>query len=431
MSKESLLTAHHSADVNQNTRGQLTGKPACSVSVFKEHLYLTATYSHKDNSHDYSRILRFNPKIDSWEELYEASLANSTEKTSRQEPLKLSFKLNTLTNRHYIYSEMVVFKGKSNASPALYVSVLSSAGAKTLRSEDGITFDEVPQARLEYPEGMFFRPLVTFQDRVYASALKRVTDEELSWKSVPLIYISDEPTLGDWQEVNLPGFDDSNNQSISPLTVFNNYLYAATINQERGFQIWKAQVSNQSPYTWEQVMSNGAHKYTQNQLISSMVVFKGNLYVASGMLMPSDEQTDELRTAPPELIRIYIDDSWDLIAGTPRFTPHGLKVPLSGMGPGFDDLNTSAFSCMFTHNERLYLGVQKLDTFQVWMSEDGEIWTQPFQAKLSNYSNAAFCTGMSTSLGIVLVFKTASPQNLDDTSSNGNEDDGLEVWIDN
>ena len=73
-----------------------------------------------------------------------------------------------------------------------------------------------------------------------------------------------------------------------------------------------------------------------------MHVFKGRLYVG----------TDR----PAELLRINPDDTWDLVVGTPRQTPEGVKRPLSGMDVGFDNpLNIHVWR-MQSHNGYLFVG---------------------------------------------------------------------------
>jgi hypothetical protein len=87
-----------------------------------------------------------------------------------------------------------------------------------------------------------------------------------------------------------------------------------------------------------------------------MVVFKGNLYIGNGLPRQGKGGTDTYGPFPGELIRLYPDDNWDLVIGTQRFTPHGLKRPLSGMGPGFSNLFTNALWRMTEHNGWLYIG---------------------------------------------------------------------------
>jgi hypothetical protein len=56
------------------------------------------------------------------------------------------------------------------------------------------------------------------------------------------------------------------------------------------------------------------------------------------------------------LIRIYPDDTWDLIVGEARSTPVGYKRPLSGFGPGFGNNFNGYFWRMTAYNGCLYLG---------------------------------------------------------------------------
>jgi hypothetical protein len=87
-----------------------------------------------------------------------------------------------------------------------------------------------------------------------------------------------------------------------------------------------------------------------------MFVFKSALYVGGTLQRQGRVGRDRFGPFPAEMIRIYPDDTWELVAGTPRFTPHGLKRPTSGMLGGFDDRFTHAFWRMAEFEGWLYVG---------------------------------------------------------------------------
>jgi hypothetical protein len=93
-----------------------------------------------------------------------------------------------------------------------------------------------------------------------------------------------------------------------------------------------------------------------NEMAMSMCVFNNALYVGSGIQNGGYDRTYRIGPAAPELIRIYPDDTWDLVVGEPRSTPQGYKVPLSNMRAGFNNFFCGYFWRMASHNGWLYLG---------------------------------------------------------------------------
>src|SRR5437867_10212785 len=122
------------------------------------------------------------------------------------------------------------------------------------------------------------------------------------------------------------------------MAVFNNHLYAGTFNHYEGFQIWKTPATGKSPCRWTKVIERGAYRGPLNEVAMSLCVFDGALYVGSAIQNGGYDRTNFIGPAAAELIRIYADDSWDLVVGSPRSTPQGTKYPLSGLGPGFDSI---------------------------------------------------------------------------------------------
>lgn len=235
----------------------------------------------------------------------------------------------------------------------------------------------------------------------------------------PIIYVSLQPEFDQWQEANLYGFGDVNNQAITEIVILNDSLYAATFNHERGFQIWKTIDLQQIPHHWQLVLSHGAYRYSLNQTVSFMVNFKGEIYLASGIYAPSSHITNTSYPAGFELIRIYENNDWDLIFGMPRLTPQGLKIPLTAQGPGLDDPNNHTVQCLVSHNERLYLGFQKVDGFQLWGTDDGETWQQLPVNELSHYYRVEVLDVLSTSFGLVFAVNVVEPSGINQ----------IQIWL--
>jgi len=136
-----------------------------------------------------------------------------------------------------------------------------------------------------------------------------------------------------------------------------------------------------------------------------MHIFKGRLYVG----------TDR----PAELIRIYPDDSWDLIVGTPRETPDGIKSPLSGFGPGFDYAMNVHIWRMQAHDGWLYVGTCDQSTawkeipfindifepymgFDLFTTPDGEHFTMLTRTGFDHKLDYGVRTFASTPYGLFL-----------------------------
>jgi hypothetical protein len=188
----------------------------------------------------------------------------------------------------------------------------------------------------------------------------------------PVVLESEDPYRGHWRVVSQPGFGDTDNLSVNEMASFNGCLYAGTLNPKRGYQIWKTEASGKPPYRWHKVVGDGAYRGSASSIAASMSVLKGVLYVGSGLQRQGKGSLDRYGPFPAELIRIYPGDSWDLIAGTQRFTPHGFKRPLSGTGPGFGDLFVQAFWRMAEYEGWMYLGTSDWRSVPKYLPRRGQ-----------------------------------------------------------
>jgi len=168
-------------------------------------------------------------------------------------------------------------------------------------------------------------------------------------------------------------------------------------------------------------------------------VFKGALYVGSGIQGGGIDTQNRIGPAPPELIRIHGDGSWDLLVGEARDTPIGRKVPLSGYLPGFDNFFNGYFWRLCEHDGWLYLStfewssvlgyanrrnwpetfaniVNRLEPqtildnhsgFDLYRSFDGENWVPVTTNGMDNPYNMGLRTMVSSPYGLFLG--TANP----------------------
>jgi len=249
------------------------------------------------------------------------------------------------------------------------------------------------------------------------------------------------------------------------MTVYNGYLYAGTGNNEEGFQIWKTDAEGFPPYKWKKVFSHGGFRGKENQGVVSMTQFKGRLYVGSGIIGGYDREKN-VGPASPELFRLDPDDFWELIIGEPRITPEGLKVPLSGLGAGFNSPTVGYFWSLCEHEGCLYLGTYditswlpyiRLDNwprrirqaveqygieeiletwagFDLWRSWDGVRWFPVSRNGFGNSYNYGVRTMASSPFGLFIgaanpFAPTVAVQRLGVWKYVPNFRGGLEIWL--
>ena len=172
----------------------------------------------------------------------------------------------------------------------------------------------------------------------------------------PVVLVTEDPASGAWREISAPAFGDPDNESINELAVFADTIWAATLNRRTGFQLWRADGRDDASPQWTQILTKGAFRGPASPVPASMTVFDGALYIGTGVQRQPGQGTDRFGPIAPELIRVRPDGTWDLICGEARLTPDGLKRPLSGLGPGFDDMFVQAFWRMAAHGGALYIG---------------------------------------------------------------------------
>jgi hypothetical protein len=261
-----------------------------------------------------AQIWRYLPLRGAWQHVYQSPRVTSRD--GKQVPRDIG------------YRSMAVHDG------ALHVAAFSPASSglppQILRTRDGRAFDAVAQAGTD-PDLNTYRVLQVFDGRLYTSPTGRVGGAANASNSAVVLETRD-PATEPWQPVSELGFGDPDNHTFFEMAVFENHLYVGTLNPVTGFQIWKTP-GGKKPYEWTCVISNGAYRGNLNELAISMCPFDGALYVGTAIQNGGYDRAHKIGPAAPELIRIYPDDSWDLIVGKPRATPDGFKVPLSGKGP--------------------------------------------------------------------------------------------------
>ena len=301
-----------------------------------------------------AEIWRFDPADGSWLRVFKSPenvVVGSTESGGVQ-----------FSARDVGFRGMVAFT-ESDGTEVLYVggvtsgSIYENGGAfpngypppRLLRSTDGVNFNAVPQTPGTFlgdignPQPGSDRPMRSF--RALTAYKGKLFVSVADFRGVGFVMASANPKLGNnaWARVSpLP-----EEFPVWNLTVYNDFLYATTGDKDfntDGYGVYKTDASGAAPYQWTPVVVNGGYQADSrvrgpNGL--SFATFRGQLYVGTNR--------------PTELIRINADDTWDLIVGEARETPHGLKTPLSGLGVGFGSWFNGHFWRMGVHGEYLYV----------------------------------------------------------------------------
>jgi hypothetical protein len=270
---------------------------------------------------------------------------------------------------------LAVLPGKVQPTPVLYAIKLSRQST-LLHSDDGTHFQESPNLGSGCGPLLGFR---SFSGKVFAMP---VSASRETGRHSALCHVADSPLDSTWQPACSPGFDEVENRTLDGLHVAYGHLYAALGNPLGGFQLWKTTARGEPPFAWEPVLTEGAQRYTLNPHIETMTVFKDALYL--GTRSPQPDPNWEFATSGAEIIRVLGDGHWELVMGTPRFSPIGLQVPLSTHGPGFGEHRNGFISRLASTPDALYAAIGRYpDTasrsangagFGLWRTADAETW---------------------------------------------------------
>lgn len=448
-----------------------------AMTWFKGHLYVGVTRNALNGVRPYSRmeameiypvkvpdiqwdldwrapIWRYSPETASWERVFVSPMAMG----SRGFPVP----------RQWGYRNMRVFQGKSDPEPALYVISWGShmgPGPHVLRSLDGKHFAEVGDDDLKRIGATTLRGLVPFKGRLFTSPAARCGGTDTGTHDVPIILSSDDPANGSWKQACMPCFGDPNNIAVSAMAAMDEYLYAGTMNPTEGYQVWRTTAEGSPPYQWERVITHGAYRGNLNEAAATLCQYRDALYVGSGIYNLGFDRIHGVGPGMPELIRIYPDKSWDLIAGEPRVTPDGVKMPMSGFGAGFNSPFVGYIWSMCVHEGCLYLGTANwspwllftktsiweeyivkqlpsadlesilnyLGGFELWRTGDGNRWAPITRNGFNNCFNVGVRTLSSTPAGLFVGVVNQFGEDVAVRRQAGwrfeyNERGGVEVW---
>jgi hypothetical protein len=334
-----------------------------------------------------------------------------------------------------------------------FSSILRSADGENWENVTGIISDATN------PRG-----LAVYHDKLFVSA--SIAGSSPGGAGYSMVYASDDPKTEDWTEVSLPGFGNENNVELPYLTVFDDHLYASTINYKTGFEVWKTDgtLDPEDPkgerYVWTQVIKDG-YGDTWNQWGMTMKGFGEYLYVGSsagiGIVLKNGIPVG---SRPFDVIRVDKNDNAELVVGAyiPRDPPPGWpksRTPLSGWPAGFGNALNVYVWMMEEHNGWLYLGSLDMGNMVItdfwdllikpiagpiseqifnqifkkespgggadlWKTKDGIHWEPVFINGFGNRSNVGIRRMLS--VGDLLYVTTAN-------GNTGDPEGGCEVWV--
>jgi SAM-dependent methyltransferase len=280
------------------------------------------------------------------------------------------------------YRGMAVFQGTSDPGPALYVSSMSWHGAPGscfLRSQDGRSFEKVGTPGLDDSTASSFRSLVPFHGKLYTSPAGQGGAFYAARR--PIVLESADPATGSWRMVSEPGFGDPSNTVIGEFAVFAGWLYAGTLNPKSGLQLWKTDARGRPPYRWNKILSLGAWRGNLNEGVLTLCAFGSSLYVGTHISMGGFDRKYGVGPAPAEILRVWPDDTWDIVVGAPRRIDGRWQEPTSGLGPGFGNPFGGYIWSMAEHQGQLYAGTFDAAVFAIWSQGKGNDAASPAAAR--------------------------------------------------
>lgn len=173
----------------------------------------------------------------------------------------------------------------------------------------------------------------------------------------------------------LESLDASVAARISMIAVQGARLYAAVPDDEYGFTLWCADITDESAQ-WRALIERGAERFVHNRQVFALVPHDQRLFIAAGTAPEARHPESAFFDYQGfELLRLDGDDEdWELLAGVPRVSPTGLKLPLSVLGPGLGARRRYEWCFLHAQAGHLILGARDEEGLRPWRSPDGERW---------------------------------------------------------
>lgn len=240
-----------------------------------------------------------------------------------------------------------------NAGTALYAGGATfAAKVVILKSVDGVNWQLLDTGSVG---GDSTRAMVEHGGKLYLGTMKA-----LGGGSNTLLYASSDPTAG-WEVVNTAGDPNKNPRGeIASMISFGGHLYVGTA-LPGGFEVWRTRNREPALDDWVLVVDKGAGD-ALNEIPLCMEVFKRHIYVGSAIWFGISSIDPNKQFAPPkgfDVIRIHINDSWEVIVGGEPLVPTN---PVTGTrktgrsASGFGDISNAYCWQLRQYGKELYLG---------------------------------------------------------------------------
>ena len=309
--------------------------------------------------------------------------------------------------------------------PRLFATVLPASGTSPARLRLDITGPDVTASvvtedgttyRIDRADGGADSPLVALRQICLigteiwgVGSLVPVLGESPPKREL-VLFRATSPHAAQWQSHPILPTPDADVDSVCATTGGGGQRFVAVGSPARGFQILRAESPADPNSTWQPVITCGAWKYSMNAEVFALLEFQGDLVVASGV---TDQQQDRIKSFHRrgfELTSLHAAGDWDLLTGTPAYTPVGLRIPLSTQGPGLDDASSREVQAMIVHKDALHVASEGINGFKLWRSEDGIAWELLATPDLSGFRNTTVQSLLSASLGLARLVKAITPE---------------------
>jgi hypothetical protein len=359
---------------------------AWAAAVLSGQFYLAWLVFDEQRQRDSRVILRYSPEAGTWETLYQKTISASRARRKQWADEHKSSDLSAAIRSY-----------RANNEEVLYVQFVSPFGKTQLcSSEDRADFRNIRADSKVLAAALALREKLTGKADEYG-LFSKDNGNLLQRRSL-------RGGLPRWTQVSMPAKGaGAGPPQLSHVTSFDGKLAIAIDDPKEGFHLWTKNLDSESPQEWVSLLRRGGQRYSMNAHVFACVPWKDALYVVSG---PGERQSRTDQQLGFELLRIYLDGSWDLVVGAPRLTASGLKVPLSCLGPGMDEFTPARFCFLADAGSELLLGTyEDIAGLRIWQSFDGESWSVVNSAQLAGLEKIRNASAFPISVCTALLFE--------------------------